>query len=122
MKKIDIEEAVKHEAAGTKDDYLPLLSQNISIVEVGAYSQIFDQFIDFLGIRTLVITDLDATKEVVNDKGKRVRCSCPVAEGESYSNEAISHFFNRPLRKIDILIFIDCFVPRNDVYSSVIAV
>lgn len=96
MKKIDIEEAVKHEAAGTKDDYLPLLSQNISIVEVGAYSQIFDQFIDFLGIRTLVITDLDATKEVVNDKGKRVRCSCPVAEGESYSNEALSHFFNSP--------------------------
>lgn len=96
MKKIDIEEAVKHEAAGTKDDYLPLLSQNISIVEVGAYSQIFDQFVDFLGIKTLVITDLDATKEVVNDKGKRVRCSCPVAEGESYSNEAISHFFNSP--------------------------
>jgi predicted ATP-dependent endonuclease of OLD family len=96
MKKIDIEEAVKHEEAGTKDDYLPLLSQNISIVEVGAYSQIFDQFIDFLGIRTLVITDLDATKEVVNDKGKQVRCSCPVAEGESYSNEAISHFFNSP--------------------------
>lgn len=96
MKKIDIEEAETHKANGTKDDNLPLLSQNISIVEVGAYSQIFDQFIDFLGIKTLIITDLDATKEELNDKGKRVKRSCPVSEGESYSNEAISHYFNNP--------------------------
>lgn len=96
MKKIDIEDAEVHKASGTKDDNLPLLSQNISIVEVGAYSQIFDQFIDFLGIKTLIITDLDATKEEVNDKGKRVKRSCPVSEGELYSNEAISHYFNDP--------------------------
>lgn len=96
MKKIDIEEDVKNRANNTKDDHLPLLSQNISIIEVGAYSQIFDQFIEFLGIKTLVITDLDATKEVVNEKGKRVKSSCPVADGESYSNEAISHYFNSP--------------------------
>lgn len=96
MKKIDTEEAKEHKEKGTKDDNLPLLSQNISIVEVGAYSQIFDQFIDFLGIRTLVITDLDATKEIQNEKGQKVRCSCPVSEGESYSNEAISHYFGKP--------------------------
>lgn len=96
MKKIDIEDAREHKARGTKDDNLPLLSQNISIVEVGAYSQIFDQFIDFLGIKTLIITDLDATKEVENEKGQKTRCSCPVSEGESYSNEAISHYFSKP--------------------------
>lgn len=96
MKKIDIEDAREHKARGTKDDNLPLLSQNISIVEVGAYSQIFDQFIDFLGIKTLIITDLDATKEVENEKGQKIRCSCPVSEGESYSNEAISHYFSKP--------------------------
>lgn len=96
MKKIDIEEAREHNANGTKDENLPLLSQNISIVEVGAYSQIFDQFIDFLGIKTLIITDLDATKEIQNKKGQKVRCSCPVSEGESYSNEAISHYFSKP--------------------------
>lgn len=96
MKKIDIEEAMEHEAKGSKDDNLPLLSQNISIVEVGAYSQIFDQFIEFLGIKTLIITDLDATKEVKNEKGKKVRCACRVSEGESYSNEAISHYFGNP--------------------------
>ena len=88
MKKIDIEEEAIHEANGTKDDYLPLLSQNISIVEVGAYSQIFDKFIEFLGIRTLVITDLDA----VGNDGKK----CEVAHGISYSNDAITHYFNNP--------------------------
>ncbi|GAB6013043.1 ATP-dependent nuclease [Viscerimonas tarda] len=88
MKKIDIEEEAKHRANNTKDDCLPLLSQNVSIVEVGAYSQIFDKFIEFLGIKTLVITDLDA----VGNNGKR----CEVAQGVSYSNDAISHYFNSP--------------------------
>lgn len=86
MKKIDIEEAREHNAKGTKDDNLPLLSQNISIVEVGAYSQIFDPFIDFLGIKTLIITDLDA----VGADGKK----CEVALGVSYSNDALSHYFS----------------------------
>ncbi len=38
----------------------PLLSQNISIVEVGTYSHVFEKFIDFVGIKTLIITDIDA--------------------------------------------------------------
>lgn len=88
MKKIDIEEATAHKAEDSKDTYLPLLSQNISIVEVGAYSQIFDKFIEFLGIKTLIITDLDA----IGNDGKK----CPVSEGKSYSNEAISHYFGNP--------------------------
>jgi len=88
MKKMDIEEAKTHKVNGTKDDCLPLLSQNISIVEVGAYSQIFDKFIEFLGIKTLIITDLDA----VGNDGKK----CEVANGVSYSNDALSHYFNNP--------------------------
>ena len=85
MKKIDIEEAKKFENETEKDPNLPLLSQNISIIEVGAYSQIFDKFIAFLGIKTLIITDLDAT----NIRGEK----CRVADGVSYSNSAISHYF-----------------------------
>ena len=88
MRKIDIEEAATHEKNKTKDNFLPLLSQNISIVEVGAYSQIFDKFIEFLGIKTLIITDLDT----VGNDGKK----CEVANGVSYSNEAISHYFDNP--------------------------
>lgn len=88
MKKIDIEEAAALKAKNTKDDYLPLLSQNISIVEVGAYSQIFDKFIEFLGIKTLIITDLDTIG--TDDK------KCEVVNGVSYSNEALSYYFGNP--------------------------
>jgi predicted ATP-dependent endonuclease of OLD family len=39
----------------------PLLSQNISIIEVGAHSQIFEKFIDFIGLsKSLIITDIDS--------------------------------------------------------------
>ena len=51
MKKIDQED--------TKD-IIPLLSQNISIIEVGAYAHIFEKFIDFIGVKSLIITDIDS--------------------------------------------------------------
>ncbi|WP_201772999.1 ATP-dependent nuclease [Clostridium butyricum] len=60
MKKID-------EVYSNNDDSLPLLSQNISIIEVGNYSQIFDKFIAFIGIKSLIITDIDACK-LIDDK------------------------------------------------------
>lgn len=47
MRKVDLEEAARLKAAGNDDTFLPLLSQNISTIEVGAYSQIFEKFIDF---------------------------------------------------------------------------
>lgn len=88
MRKVDIEEEKRYAAAGQQDEHLPLLSQNISVIEVGAYSQIFEKFIDFLCIKALIITDLDA----VNGEGKK----CDVATGIDYSNEAIKFFFNNP--------------------------
>jgi hypothetical protein len=88
MRKVDIEEEKKYAASGEQDEHLPLLSQNISVIEVGAYSQIFEKFIDFLGIKGLIITDLDA---VDGDKKK-----CEVAAGVDYSNDAIRFFFNSP--------------------------
>lgn len=47
----------------------PLLSQNISIVETGAYSHIFEKFIDFIGVKSLIITDIDSarTKEKMKE-------------------------------------------------------
>lgn len=49
-----------------------LLSQNISIVEVGAHSQIFEKFIDFIGLKSLIITDIDSyyLKPELEDDGK----------------------------------------------------
>jgi len=86
MRKIDIEEKTRLNALGQEDEFLPLLSQNISIIEVGAYSQIFERFIDFLGIKSLIITDLDS----VGDDNK----ACEVAIGTKYSNAALKFFFD----------------------------
>lgn len=85
MRKLDIDEKKRYAALGEVDAFLPLLSQNISVIEVGAYSHIFEKFIDFLGIKSLVITDLDA----VSDDNK----ACEVAVGTKYSNGALKFFF-----------------------------
>ncbi|MDB4292891.1 ATP-dependent endonuclease [Maribacter sp.] len=86
MKKLDKDEERRYATLEEKDPKLPLCSQNISIIEVGAYSQIFEKFIEFIGIKSLIITDLDS---VGNDRKK-----CRVAEGTNYSNYALKLFFN----------------------------
>lgn len=93
MRKVDLEEVARLKAEGKDDTFLPLLSQNISIIEVGAYSQIFEKFIEFLGIKSLVLTDIDAIKVVKQDeKGQDIWGACPVNEGTKTSNSAIKHF------------------------------
>ncbi len=93
MRKVDIEEEKRFTEAGEQDEHLPLLSQNISVIEVGAYSQIFEKFIDFLGIKSLVITDIDSIREVATDEGKTKKEACPVIDGNGTSNSAILHYF-----------------------------
>ena len=73
MKKIDDESA---------DTSLPLLSQNISIIEVGAYAHIFKPLIDFFGIKTLIITDIDCA-EIKNITKKK-------KDGSEYTQETKS--------------------------------
>ena len=51
MEKLDLENK-------NKSGYKPLLSQNISVVEITA-SHSFTPFINFLEIKTLIITDID---------------------------------------------------------------
>lgn len=69
MKKIDQE-----------DQESPLLSQNISIIEVGNYSHIFDKFIDFVGVKSLIITDIDSATE---KKIKNESQACRVTDKEA---------------------------------------
>lgn len=99
MKKIDQEV--------TATESLPLLSQNISIIEVGAHAQTFEKFIDFIGVKSLLITDIDSfyKKEVIdektgapkiNDKGtpifETIHC-CPNDEqATTTSNSSLSYF------------------------------
>jgi predicted ATP-dependent endonuclease of OLD family len=71
----------------TKKDYLPLLSQNVSVIEVGAYAQAFAIFLGFIGIKTLILTDLDCAK-LENGHLKKCRCS----ESETTTNSSIKYF------------------------------
>ncbi|MDH6366418.1 MULTISPECIES: ATP-dependent endonuclease [unclassified Breznakia] len=66
----------------------PLLSQNISVIEVGAYSHIFATFLGFLKIKTLIVTDLDCAKQ--SDNGRFVKCC--YSEGTTTTNASIKFF------------------------------
>ena len=68
---------------------VPLLSQNISILETGAHSHIFKHLFSFLGLKVLIITDIDPAKKDSN-KSK----SCPASEATITTNASIKDFFN----------------------------
>jgi putative ATP-dependent endonuclease of the OLD family len=66
-------------------------SQYLSVVEVGgAHAHLFFGLIGFLGLRTLVITDLDTVNG--NDGGK----ACIVSDGTGTSNACIKSCFDSP--------------------------
>ena len=70
----------------------PLLSQNISRIACGAYSQIFERLLAFLEIKTLIITDLDSAD--ADGKG------CPVDHGGvQTTNGALKSFYEIPLKE-----------------------
>ncbi|MCG3471767.1 ATP-dependent endonuclease [Xenorhabdus bovienii] len=85
---------------------VPLLSQNISVVEVGAHSQIFEIFLDFIGIKTLIITDIDSAVEEnrtaedgqskTNKEGHPIKdlCAHEVMGATHTTNKALQFFFN----------------------------
>lgn len=76
-------------------------SQNISIIEVGANSKVFKHFLEFLEIKTLIITDIDTTKlvitpETVTEKEKSSFKACEVLESQNTSNYSIAGFLDKP--------------------------
>lgn len=80
------------------DDEHKLAKQYVTLVEAaGAYAHLFYPLLDFLELKTLVITDLDAvhlvTKKNKKDKEIHVWEKCPVAIGERTSNTAIREWF-----------------------------
>lgn len=68
------------------NNIIPLSSQNISIVEVGAYSHIFKELIDFLEIKTLIITDIDSITST------REKIPVEDARAVKTSNQSIINF------------------------------
>jgi len=95
MKKIDEEKPDENES--------PLLSQNISLIESGAYSQIFDKFLSFIGVKTLIITDIDSGELIKKpDKNgivKEVAETSPVDKGNVTTNGALKHYYKIPLEQ-----------------------
>jgi predicted ATP-dependent endonuclease of OLD family len=82
-------------------DKRTLSSQYISVVEVGgAYAHLFFGLLKFLELRTLIITDLDATKQ--NDDKKYI--ACKVTEGTHTSNACLKNWFSDPAISPDALI------------------
>ncbi|OJW17286.1 ATP-dependent endonuclease [Mucilaginibacter sp. 44-25] len=74
----------------------PLLSQNISICEVGAYSHIFERFIHFIGVKSLIVTDLDAGKKITDDeKTKTVGCAPDDPQVSVTTNASLAFFHGR---------------------------
>jgi predicted ATP-dependent endonuclease of OLD family len=72
MRKVDQYDAMK---AWENGEYpqIALLSQNISVIEVGAHSQIYEIFLQFIGVKTLIVTDIDSGIEMpVEENGKPV--------------------------------------------------
>lgn len=64
-----------------------LSSQYVTTMEVGgAYAHLFFDLLDFLGLRTLVITDLDSVDAVGGQ-------ACPVHKGTATSNACLNTWF-----------------------------
>jgi len=76
----------------TQPEGKKLSSQYLSIIEVGgAYAHIFFDLLEFLELRTLVITDIDTVEP--NQKGHQT--SCQVKHGKGTSNACIKTWFNK---------------------------
>lgn len=79
-----------------------LSSQFISTVEIGgAYAHHFYAFLDFLELKTLIITDLDSTKPETTDKGIKYK-ACLVSDGNKSSNAGIVNWFKYQDENVDL--------------------
>jgi len=71
-----------------------LKQQYLSIVEIGgAYAQHFYPFLDFLELKTLVITDLDSVKKGVGENGKTNYPASHVSDATHTSNSGLSKWY-----------------------------
>ncbi len=101
MKKVD-------QVDKSKDSIeVPLLSQNVSIVEVGAYSHVFEKFIDFIGVKSLIITDIDSQGEFSEEdpdgeiKMTTKKCRVNAENASDTSNFSLKYFYNKSLNNLE---------------------
>jgi predicted ATP-dependent endonuclease of OLD family len=93
QRNISQEKARKCAGEVIEKEYQPLSSQNVTILQVGANAKVFRHFLEFLDIKTLVITDIDTTK--LSSTNRYSACAVENVP-ESTSNETIKYYFNAP--------------------------
>lgn len=72
-----------------------LKGQYLSVVEIGgAYAQHFYKFLDFLELRTLIITDIDAVLKTAGEK-KTTYPAIRASDGSHSTNAGIKNWFNK---------------------------
>ena len=77
-------------ALDADDETLKLSSQYVTIMEVGgAYAHLFMPLLEFIGLRTLIVTDIDAVEKKSSGKWE----ACLVHVGKSTSNSCIKSWF-----------------------------
>ncbi|WP_194201871.1 ATP-dependent nuclease [Glycomyces albidus] len=80
-------------AALDEEEGTDLSSQYITLMEVGgAYANLFFPLLDFIGLPSLVITDIDAVRKSEGDTKFR---KCRVHQGEKTSNTTIKTWFGK---------------------------
>lgn len=81
----------------TPASYVPLNAQNITIIQAGANAKAFQHLIDFLGIPTLILTDIDTVHPVKSSRSTTYP-SCPVSAPDacSTSNATIKYYLDAP--------------------------
>lgn len=94
------------ESRSSEEDYTPISSQNISFIEAGANARVFKHFIEFLDIKTLIITDFDST--IYNSSSSRWKATS-VMTGERTSNITLEYYLNAPNKTTSIKEYEDWF-------------
>lgn len=81
-----------------------LSTQYLSVVEVGgAYAHHFLRLLDFLELRTLIITDIDASKKVVSADNKTTYPKSRVAQATNTSNGCLKAWFSKTISPADLI-------------------
>lgn len=94
IKKLDVNNpAVKPE--------LPLLSQNVSIIEVGAHAEIFVKLLNFLGLtKVLILTDFDCC----SPNGHHPKEKYEQGKNQITSNTALKYFYGNDTKSDDLAV------------------
>jgi len=77
-----------------KPKYIPISSQNISFLQVGANAKAFRHFLEFLRIPTIIITDIDTTK--FNSSSSRYEACAVEDNPDNTSNSTLKYYLNAP--------------------------